>query len=157
MTIPPSGLRPRSWIYGWLLLLGPVWGFGLFQALQEVRWIGTAPSVCENLGAYAAVAEHIPEDATLSFLTDAPEPDAARRYFCAQYELAPRVVRRWWYTSVFGRKLTGTVIMAHFGDLNARLVYYQDVVAEARRQGLGTPQPREPVPGILLIQVEEKR
>lgn len=156
MTIPPSGLQPRSWIYVWLLLLAPVWGFGLFQALHEVRWIGNAPPVCKGLGAYAAVAEHIPEDATLSFLTDAKEPTAARRYFCAQYELSPRIVRRWWYTPVFGRKLTGTLMMVHFDDLIARQTYFRDVVAEARRQGLKPPKPREPVPGILLLQVEEK-
>ena len=156
MTLPPSGFQPRSWIYAWLLLLVAVWGFGLSQALHENRWIQTAPSVCKGLGAYAEAADFIPRGAMVSFLTDAQEPTAARRYFCAQYELSPRIVRRWWYTPVFGRKLTGTVIMVHFDDLNARLRYYQEVVAEARRQGLKPLAPREPVPGVLLLQVKEK-
>lgn len=156
MTLPPSGFQPRSWIYLWLLLLAPVWGFGLLQAFQETRWMRTAPSVCQGLGFYAEAAKHIPEDATVSFVSDAQEPQSSQRYFCAQYELAPRVVKRWWYTPALGRKLTGTVIMVHFDDLNARLRYYEDLVAESRRQGLKPAMPSEPVPGALLVRVEAK-
>ncbi len=155
MTAPTSGFPPRSWIYAWLLLLLMVWAFGIRDSLEELRWMRSSPAVCEGLEAYARVAGAIPEDAAVAFLTDVPEPNSSRRYFCAQYELAPRVFKRWWLPTVEGRTLTGTVVMAHFDDLVAREAYYQAMVAEAQRQGIGTLKPSEPVAGVLLMQVEE--
>lgn len=156
MTVPPSGFQPRSWIYAWLLLLAAVWGFGVHDSLEEVHWMGKAPAVCNGLEGYVHVAGAIPEDALVTFLTDVPEPVSSRRYFCAQYELAPRVFRRWWLPTVAGRKLTGTVVMAHFDDRAAREAYYRALVAEVQRQGIGTLKVSEPVAGVLLMQVEER-
>lgn len=156
MTVPPSGFQPRSWIYVWLLLLAVVWAFGVRDSLEETQWMRESPAVCEGLEAYVRVAAAIPEDAAVAFLTDVPEPTSSQRYFCAQYELAPRVFKRWWLPTVEGRTLTDTVVMAHFDDLVAREAYYRAMVAEVQRQGIGTLKASEPVAGVLLMQVEER-
>lgn len=156
MISPPSGFQPRSWIYAWLLLLATVWAFGIRDSLKETSWMRAAPAVCKGLEGYVQVAGAIPEDALVTFLTDVPEPVSSQRYFCAQYELAPRVFRRWWLPTVEGRNLTGTVVMAHFDDLVAREAYYRAMVAEVQRQGIGTLKVSEPVAGVLLMQVEER-
>lgn len=156
MTALPSGFQPRSWIHAWLFLLVAVWGFGIHDSLEEVQWMQKSPPVCAGLEGYVQLAGAIPEDAAVTFLTDVPEPASSQRYFCAQYELAPRVFKRWWLPTVEGRKLTGMVVMAHFDDLVAREAYYRAMVDEVQRQGIGTLKASEPVAGVLLMQVEER-
>lgn len=156
MTVPPSGFQPRSWICAWLLLLPAVWGLSLFRGVQEVGFIARSPSVCEGLEAYARLTEVLPPDTRAFFLSDVPEPVASKRFFCAQYELAPRVLKRWWSTQVFGRKLDGAVILVHFDDFLERKKYYDSMVAEVRRQGIGPIRVSEPVAGVLVIEVGER-
>jgi hypothetical protein len=151
MPVRRSG-QPRPWIYAWLLLLVPVWGVGLRDSARMLQWAGSSPSVCNGLGGYAALAGAVPPEATLGFVTDAAEPAASERFFCAQLALAPRVLVRWWTPEVQGRSLPGTVVMAHFDDRAALEAFLRSLEAEAARQGTGL-QRTELVPGVLLIRV----
>lgn len=138
MLFRTSGLQPRPWIYAWLLLLVPVWAWGILSELRMLRWVrADQAAMCRALPDYAAVSGLLPPQGPVLFLTEVPDPGNWERFFCAQHDLAPRVlVRSAPVAAALGSgPLAGRVLLLHFADPAARDAFLRDLAAEAGRQG----------------------
>jgi hypothetical protein len=131
---PGSGAR--RWIYAWLLLIAPAWALGLVADVELFRWAKTTPDMCEGLPDYGAAAVALPPG-PVGFFSEVPDPGNSERFFCAQYNLAPRVLVRWrpMFVNLSQRQLAGTTLLLNFDDRTARDAFLRDLDAEARRQG----------------------
>jgi hypothetical protein len=132
-----TGAGARRWIYVWLLLIAPAWALGLFADVEMFRWAKTTPDMCQGLPDYGAAARALPPAVPVGFLSEVPDPGNAERFFCAQYDLAPRVLV-WWrpmFVNLSKRHLAGTTLLLNFSDQAARDTFLRDLDAEASRQG----------------------
>jgi hypothetical protein len=131
------GARVRRWIYAWLLLIAPAWALGLVADVEMLRWAKTTPDMCQGLPDFGATLPMLPHDGPIAFYADVAEAGNAERFFCAQYDLAPRVLV-WWrpeFVDLSKRQLAGTTLVLNFSDHAARATFLRDLDAEARRQG----------------------
>lgn len=134
---PRPGAGVRRWIHAWLLLIAPAWALGLVANVEMFRWIKSMPDMCQRLPDYGDAAGILPPEGPVGFFTEAPEPGNAERFFCAQYDLAPRILVRWRpeFVNLSRRKLAGTTLLLNFTDRKARDAFLRDLDAEAQRQG----------------------
>lgn len=137
----PSSLRPgagtRRWIYAWLILIAPAWALGLLADVEMFRWVKSMPDMCQGLPDYGDAMPILPPDGLVGFYSEAPDPGNAERFFCAQYDLAPRVLVRWRpeFVNLSRRQLAGTNLLLNFTDRKARDAFLSELDAEAKRQG----------------------
>lgn len=138
MPFPPRhGDGVRRWIYVWLLLIAPAWAVGLIADMEMFRWARSTPEMCLGLPDYGAAASALPPEGRIGFLSEIPDPGNAERFFCAQYDLAPRVLV-WWrpmFINLDKRQLAGTTLLLNFQDRKALAGFLRDLDAEAKRQG----------------------
>jgi hypothetical protein len=133
---PRPGTGVRRWIYVWLILIAPAWALGLFADVELFRWVKSMPDMCQGLPDYADAARILPPDGPVGFFTETPDPGNAERFFCAQYDLAPRVLVRWRpeFVNLSRRQLAGTTLLLNFTDRTARDAFLRELDAEAQRQ-----------------------
>lgn len=137
----PSSPRPgagvRRWIYIWLLLIAPAWAVGLVADMEMFHWAKSMPEMCQGLPDYSAAASALPPEGAVGFLSEIPDPGNAERFFCAQYDLAPRVLVWWrpYFVNLDKRQLAGTTLLLNFQERKARDEFLRDLDAEAKRQG----------------------
>ena len=148
-----SGAGARRWIYAWLLLIAPAWALGIVADVEMLRWARTMPEMCLGLPDYEAAAGVLP-DGPVGFLSEAPDPDNSRRFFCAQYDLAPHVLV-WWrpvFVNLERRQLAGTNLLLDYTDRTALAAFLRDLDAEAKRQGAAVER-REVSRHLILVTV----
>lgn len=59
-----------------------------------LRWARTSHAMCAGLPDYRALSPGLAKAGPIGFLTDAPAPADMERFFCAQYQLSPKVLVR---------------------------------------------------------------
>jgi hypothetical protein len=161
MSSLPRPSRPgtgaRRWIYVWLLLIAPVWALGLVADVEMLRWAKTTPDMCQGLPDYGAAARALPPDVPVAFFSEVPDPGNAERFFCAQYDLAPRVLVRWrpMFVNLSQRQLAGTTLLLNFDDGAARDTFLRDLDAEASRQGAAVAR-RDLSKKLTLVTVRKR-
>ncbi|MES1242755.1 MAG: hypothetical protein ABUT39_14155 [Acidobacteriota bacterium] len=138
MSFSRPGPFARRWIYAWLLLIAPAWALGLVADVEMFRWAESTPDMCQGLPDYGAVARDLPLRGTIGFFSEVPDPTNSERFFCAQYDLAPRVLARWRpeVLNLSQRQLAGTTLLLSFADRSAMPAFLRDLDAEAKRQGV---------------------
>lgn len=160
MPPPPrfrSGTGPRRWIHAWLLLIAPAWALGVFADVEMLRWVKAMPEMCQGLPDYGAASGALPEG-PVGFLSGVPDPDNSRRFFCAQYDLAPHVLV-WWrpiFVNLDRRQLAGTNLLLDYPDRAALAAFLRDLDAEAKRQG-ATVARRDISRHLILVTVRASR
>ena len=138
MSSSRPGSSARRWIYAWLLLIAPAWALGLVADVEMLRWAETSPDMCQGLPDYGALEGVLPPEGPISFFSEVPDPANSERFFCAQYDLAPRVLARWRpeVLNLSSRQLAGTTLLLSFADRAAMPAFLRDLNAEAKRQGV---------------------
>jgi len=93
--------------------------------------------MCQGLPDFGAAASALPPEGPVGFLSEVPDPGNAERFFCAQYDLAPRVLVWWrpYFVNLSKRQLAGTTLLLNYQDRKARDAFLRDLDAEAKRQG----------------------
>ncbi len=151
--------QPRPWIYLWLALLVPAWAIGFWLSARMIHWTRTSVGLmCGGLDAYTAFSRlpaPVPGEPKIGFVTDVPDPASAERFFCAQYEAAPRVLVRLRAEGLETLGLAGRRLIVHIDDPAAPQGVMGGLAAAAGREGV--PLRTESVaPGIVLVQAGGK-
>ncbi|HEX3130122.1 MAG TPA: hypothetical protein VH394_22495 [Thermoanaerobaculia bacterium] len=153
-----TGSGTRRWIYAWLLLIAVAWAMGLAGDVEMLRWAETTPDMCQGLPDYAAAASALPTEGPVGFLSEVPDPGNSERFFCAQFDLAPRLLMLWrpMFVNLSQRQLAGTTVMLNFDDLIKRNEFLRDLDAEAERQN-ATVARRDLSDKLTVVSIREKR
>jgi len=79
----------------WLAAVLVLWVWQLVASRAQQQWAAGTRAMCTDLPHYATLLPMAADaDGRVNFATDSEDPEAAERFFCAQYALAPRVLTR---------------------------------------------------------------
>jgi hypothetical protein len=93
----------------------------------------------------------------VGFLTDAQDPTAASRFFCAQYYGAPHPLQRLhvgWFDPA-GKGPSWPALLVHVDDPARLEAFLERLAAESQRQGR-TSEARPLAPGMVLVRWGEQ-
>jgi len=156
MSPTQTGAGASRWIHAWLLLIASVWALGLRDAVVMLRWAGTTPEMCEGFPDYAGVGGLLPAKTPVGFLSEQPEPARSERFYCAQLDLAPRVLFRWrgQVPRPAPQQLQGSTLLLDFADHDALEAFLRELAAEVERQGAAVER-RNAAGGLTVVTVAE--
>jgi hypothetical protein len=117
----PAGASMRArtvptqiWVVAWLVGSCVVWLSNAYLSVETVRWARGFPDTCAGLSAFEQLGTYLEFEDRIVFVAPDNDPESGYSFFCAQYNLAPKIVRLGSRATLEAYATPGTAFLVYF-------------------------------------------